>query len=95
MESCWGQEESRAAGGAPLGATGAGGCGGCFCIFDEKKNQTTTKRDDDHLHAFGNALHVCSYKLFCHSQQMSGLAEQDAAAAERQAPPQPAPRWGF
>lgn len=36
-ESCWGQEESRAAGGARLGATGAGGCGGCFCIFDEKK----------------------------------------------------------
>lgn len=74
-------------------ATGAGECGGCFCIFDEKT--TTKKRDNDHLHAFGNALHVCSYKLFCHLQQMSEPAEQDAAAAERQAPPQPAPRWGF
>lgn len=75
------RRESRAAAGPRLcsernAAAKAGGCGGCFCIFDEKKK----KRDNDHLHAFGNVLHVCSYELFYHLGQISELAERDVAA---------------
>ena len=49
---------------------------GAFVFLMKKKK----KRDNDHLHAFGNVLHVCSYELFYHLGQLSELAEQDVAA---------------